>query len=47
MTKTESTYETPLVRVEAVSAECGFATSGLEGDCTTSDYNEINGYQLN
>ena len=47
MTKTKSIYETPLVRVEAVSTECGFAGSGLEGDCTTSDYNEINGYQLN
>ena len=27
MTKTKSIYETPLVRVEAVSTECGFATS--------------------
>ena len=28
MKTTKSTYETPLVRVEAVSTECGFATSG-------------------
>lgn len=30
MKTTKSIYETPLVRVEAVSTECGFATSGGE-----------------
>ena len=30
MKTTKSIYETPLVRVEAVSTECGFATSGTE-----------------
>ena len=28
MNRTKPIYETPLVRVEAVSTECGFATSG-------------------
>lgn len=28
MERTETIYETPLVRVEAVSTECGFAQSG-------------------
>lgn len=29
MDRTESIYETPLVRVEVVSTECGFAASGF------------------
>ena len=32
MERTETIYETPLVRVEAVSTECGFAQSGGFGN---------------
>lgn len=32
MNRTKPIYETPLVRVEAVSTECGFATSGGFGE---------------
>lgn len=47
MDRTESIYETPLVRVEVVSTECGFAASdgtthnayGLQ-DITGADVND-------
>ena len=38
MKTTKSIYETPLVRVEAVSTECGFAESGTHNRYGLQDF---------
>ena len=40
MTKTKSIYETPLVQLEAVSTEHGFAGSSVTGEADTESLNE-------
>ena len=46
MKTTKSIYETPLVRVEAVSTECGFATSG-EGSRNSYGLQDFVGADVN